>query len=149
MIKFIFKKFLTEFATFQMIFKWCNRLQYIGNWLPVYLNVKIQIPLWRVTSFHKMHCVIDYIIMIIDYQWQVLNKRSKKCNSWHDFLKVINFSMVFLTRHEECIKARPWLAFIRSSWTSFEKPLNLYNLYKSLRILFYSSFFFFLCQKTF
>ena len=44
-IKFDFKKFLTEFAMFQMIFKWCNRLQYIGNRLPVYLNVEIQIQL--------------------------------------------------------------------------------------------------------
>ena len=44
-IKFDFKKFLIEFATFQIIFKWRNRLQYIGNRLPVYLNVEIQIQL--------------------------------------------------------------------------------------------------------
>ena len=50
--KFDFKKFLTEFATFQLFFKWCNRLQYIGNRLLVYLNVEIQIQMWRVTSFH-------------------------------------------------------------------------------------------------
>ena len=50
--KFDFKKFLTEFATFQLISKWCNLLQDIGNRLPVYLNVEIQIQMWRVTSFH-------------------------------------------------------------------------------------------------
>jgi len=44
-LEFDFKKFLTKFAMFQMIFKWFNRLQYIGNRLPVYLNVEIQIQL--------------------------------------------------------------------------------------------------------
>jgi len=39
------KRLSTEFTTFQLILKWCNRLQYIGNRLPVCLNVEIQIQL--------------------------------------------------------------------------------------------------------
>ena len=40
--KFDFKKLSTKFATFQLISKWCNRLQHIGNRLQVYLNIEIQ-----------------------------------------------------------------------------------------------------------
>jgi len=55
-----------------------------------------------------MHCVIDYTIMVIDYQWTVLKKK----------LRVITLNMVFskvitlhLTRHEESIKAWLWHTF--------------------------------------
>jgi len=51
--KIVFKKLSTEFTTFQLISKWCNRLQWFGNRLLVCLNVEIQIQMWRVTSFHK------------------------------------------------------------------------------------------------
>ena len=43
--KFVLKKLSTEFTTFQLISKWCNLLQDIGNRLPVYPNVEIQIHL--------------------------------------------------------------------------------------------------------
>jgi len=66
--KIDFKMFSIEFATFQLISKWCNRLQDIGNRLPVHLNVGIQIQLLKVTSFHKMPYVIDYKDLVIDYQ---------------------------------------------------------------------------------
>ena len=55
MAKFVFKKLSTEFTTFQLISKWCNRLQYIGNRLPVCLNVEIQIQLWIVTSIQASY----------------------------------------------------------------------------------------------
>ena len=42
---FVFKKLSTEFTMFHSISKWCNRLQYIGNRLPVCLNVEIQIQM--------------------------------------------------------------------------------------------------------
>ena len=51
--------------------------------------------------------------------------------------------MVFLTRHEESIKARPWIAFQNSFITIIT---ILYNLWISLSI-FLNFFFFFLCQK--
>ena len=51
--------------------------------------------------------------------------------------------MVFLTRHEESIKARPWFAFqnlITNFYILYTQPLN---------ILLSFFFFFFLCQKLF
>ena len=51
--KWVWKCFQTEFTTFQIFSKGCNRLQCFDNRLPVPLNVKIQIQMWRVTSFHK------------------------------------------------------------------------------------------------
>ena len=116
-IEFDFKKLLTKFATFQMIFKWCNPLQYIGNRLPVYLNVEIQIQLWRVTTFHKMHCVIYYTFVVIDYQWTILKKKLRVITLHMVFSKVTTLPMVSLTRHEESIKVRPWLAFNRTFTT--------------------------------
>ena len=41
--KMIFKKLSTEFTTFQLISKCCNRLQCFGNRLPMCLNVGVQI----------------------------------------------------------------------------------------------------------
>ena len=43
--KFDFKMFLTDLQCSKIFFKWCNRLHYIGNRLPMYLNVGIQIQL--------------------------------------------------------------------------------------------------------
>jgi len=68
-----------------MIFKYCNRLLIHSNRLQVNMNIGIQIQLWRVTTFHKIHCVIDYTIMVIDYQWMFLKK----------MLRVITLNMVF------------------------------------------------------
>jgi len=41
--KWVWKSFQTEFTTFQLFSKGCNRLQWFGNRLPVPLNVEIQI----------------------------------------------------------------------------------------------------------
>ena len=41
--KWVWKSFQTEFTTFQIFSKGCNRLQCFGNRLPVSLNVEIQI----------------------------------------------------------------------------------------------------------
>ena len=83
------------------------------------LNVGIQIQLWRVTTFHKIHCVIDYTIVVIDYQWIVLKKKLRVITLNMIFSKVITLPMVFFTRYEESIKARPWHAF-------YKHPKNTY-----------------------
>jgi len=142
MIEFDFKKFLTEFVTFQLICKWCNRLQYIGNQLPLYLNVEIQNQLWRVISFHKMHCVIDYMVMLIDYQWQVLNKRSRDVTLpmvFSRFSQGYNSSNGFLDQTWRVYKNKTLTCIRSTSWTTFEKYWNLC----------FSSFFFFLLSKSF
>jgi len=64
-----------------------------------------------------------------------------RCNSSNDFqvfLKVITLPMVFLTKHEESIKARPWLAFcvldITFSYILLQ-PLNLFEHFLELLLL--------------
>ena len=43
--KWFSKSFQIKFTMFQLISKWCHRLQDFGNRLPVCLNVEIQIQL--------------------------------------------------------------------------------------------------------
>jgi len=77
----VFKMFSNGLQRSKMISKQCNRLHYISNRLQVNLNVGIQIQLWRVTTFRKIHCIIDYTFVVIDYQWTVLKKKVKSYNS--------------------------------------------------------------------
>ena len=111
MTSLVFKKFSNGLQRSKMIFKQCNRLHYISNRLQVNLNVGIQIQLWRVTTFHKMHCVIDYTFVVIDYQWTILKKKLRVITLNMIFSKVITLPMVSLTRHEESIKAWLWHTF--------------------------------------
>ena len=56
-----------------------------------------------------MFCVMDYMVLVIDYQWHVLNKKSGNVTLpmvFRIFLKVITLPMVFLTIHEESIKSK-------------------------------------------
>jgi len=129
-----------------MFFKWCNRLQYIGNRLPVYLNVEIQIQVWRVTSFHKMHCVINYMIMVIDYQWHVLNKKSRDVTFtmvFSRFSQGYNSSNGFLHQTWRVYKSKTliciwisfenfWTCFLTSSYSSFAKKLSKFFVFQTL-----------------
>ena len=102
------------------------------------LNVGIQIQLWRVTTFHKIHCVIDYTIVVIDYQWIVLKKKLRVITLNMIFSKVITLPMVFLTRHEESIKARPWHAFYKhpkKTHISFKSFLTIAHCFSLQKIL--------------
>ena len=56
--------------------------------------------------------------------------------------------MVFLTRLEESIKARPWFAFHIQLTTQTTFHIFFYDLWISLNI-FLNFFFFFLCQKLY
>ena len=86
------------------------------------LNVGIQIQLWRVTTFHKIHCVIDY-----HYQWMFLKKMLRVITLNMVFSKVITLPMVSLTRYEESIKACLWHTFqyMISFWTILFHNLSL------------------------
>ena len=75
------------------------------------LNIGIQIQLWRVTTFYKIHCVIDYTFVVIDYQWIVLKKKLRVITLNMLFSKVTTLPMVSLSRHEESIKAWLWHTF--------------------------------------
>jgi len=143
-----------------MIFKQCNRLHYISNRLQVNLNVGIQNQLWRVTTFHKMHCVIDYTFVVIDYQWTILKKKLRVITLNMVFSKVTILPMISLTRHEESIKTWLWYTFKKHIWYSskqfffiiFLKPLPIaFSLPKSF-LNFVSKLCFFLqveiLQKT-
>jgi len=92
----------------------------------VNLNVGIQIQLWRVTTFHKIHCVIDYTFVVIDYQWIVLKKKLRVITLNMLFSKVTTFPMVSLTRHEESIKAWLWHMFKR--YNIFFQTILFHNL---------------------
>ena len=83
------------------------------------LNVGIQIQLWRVTTFHKMHCVIDYTFVVIDYQWTVLKKK----------LRVITLNMVFLKSHNSSN------GFFDQTWRVY-KSMTLAHIQKRHMIFF-------------
>ena len=90
------------------------------------LNIAIQIQLWRVITFHKMNCVIDYTFVVIDYQWTVLKKKLRVITLNMVFSKVITFPMVSLTRHEESIKAWLWHTF--NTYMIFFQTILFHNL---------------------
>ena len=99
------------------------------------LNVGIQIQLWRVTTFHKMNCVIDYPFEVIDYQWTVLKKKLRVITLNMIFSKVITLPMVSLTRHEESIKAWLWHMFKR--YKIFFQTILFHNLSLTIAYCFF------------
>ena len=106
------------------------------------LNVGIQIQLWRVTTFHKIHCVIYYTIVVIDYQWTILKKKLRVITLNMVFSKVTTLPMVSLTRHEEFIKAWLWHTF--KTYIYDILPNNYFSQSFSNHCLLL-----FLCQKAF
>jgi len=98
----------------------------------VNLNVGNQIQLWRVTTFHKIHCVIDYTIVVIDYQWIVLKKKLRVITLNIIFSKVITLPMVFFYQTWRVYKSKTLARILQAS----KKHISLSNLFWPLPIVF-------------